>query len=60
MEENKIKIRVAGIVPMNDGFVLMHRKHVIRNVLNCCEAAMARVNKFEKIKNLMHNIDYVT
>ncbi len=31
MEENKVKIRVAGIVPMNDGFVLMHRKHVIRN-----------------------------
>ena len=29
-------------------------------VLNCCEAAMARVNKFEKIKNLMYNIDYVT
>ncbi len=28
MEKN---IRVAGIVPMNDGFVLMHRKNVIRN-----------------------------
>lgn len=26
-----MKIRVAGIVPMNDGFVLMHRKHVVRN-----------------------------
>ena len=25
------RIRVAGIVPMNDGFVLMHRKNVIRN-----------------------------
>ena len=24
-------IRVAGIVPMNNGFVLMHRKHVVRN-----------------------------
>ena len=33
---------------------------VITIVLNCCEAAMARVNKFEKIKNLMYNIDYVT
>ena len=28
---NKLTIRVAGIVPMNDGFVFMHRKHVIRN-----------------------------
>ena len=28
MEKN---IRVAGIVPMNDGFVFMHRKNVIRN-----------------------------
>ena len=26
-----MKIRVAGIVPMNDGFVLVHRKHVVRN-----------------------------
>lgn len=31
MKENKIKIRVAGIVPINGGFVLMHRKNVIRN-----------------------------
>ena len=32
IEENqKVVIRVAGIVPMNDGFVLMHRKNVIRN-----------------------------
>ena len=30
-ENNKFVIRVAGIVPMKDGFVLMHRKHVIRN-----------------------------
>ena len=30
-ENNRIAIRVAGIVPMNDGFVLMHRKNVIRN-----------------------------
>lgn len=30
-ENNKLVIRVAGIVPMKDGFVLMHRKHVIRN-----------------------------
>ncbi len=30
-ETNKLAIRVAGIVPMNDGFVLMHRKNVIRN-----------------------------
>ena len=29
---------------------------VITIVLNCCEAAMARVNKFEKIKNLMYNM----
>lgn len=28
---NKLTIRVAGIVPMNDGFVFMHRKNVIRN-----------------------------
>lgn len=30
-ETNKLTIRVAGIVQMNDGFVLMHRKNVIRN-----------------------------
>ena len=30
-ETNKLTIRVAGIVPMNDGFVLMHRKNVKRN-----------------------------
>lgn len=30
-EINKLTIRVAGIVPMNDGFVFMHRKNVIRN-----------------------------
>ena len=30
-ETNKLAIRVAGIVPMNGGFVLMHRKNVIRN-----------------------------
>ena len=30
-ETNKLAIRVAGIVQMNDGFVLMHRKNVIRN-----------------------------
>ena len=30
-EINKLTIRVAGIVPMNGGFVLMHRKNVIRN-----------------------------
>ena len=28
---NKLTIRVAGIVPINDGFVFMHRKNVIRN-----------------------------
>lgn len=26
-----MRTRVAGIIPMNDGFVLMHRKNVIRN-----------------------------
>ncbi len=32
LEENKkTAIRVAGIIPMNDGFAFMHRKHVIRN-----------------------------
>lgn len=33
MEENnnKIAIRVAGVVPMNNGFVFMHRKNVKRN-----------------------------
>ena len=30
-EINKLAIRVAGVVQMNDGFVLMHRKNVIRN-----------------------------
>ena len=30
-ETNKLAIRVAGIVSMNGGFVLMHRKNVIRN-----------------------------
>lgn len=30
-ENNKVTIRVAGIVMMNDGVVLMHRKNVIRN-----------------------------
>ena len=30
-ENNELTIRVAGIVPMNDGFVLMHRKNVARN-----------------------------
>ena len=30
-ENNKIAIRVAGIVMMNDGVVFMHRKNVIRN-----------------------------
>ncbi len=30
-EINKLTIRVAGIVPMNGGFVFMHRKNVIRN-----------------------------
>ena len=30
-ENNKIAIRVAGIVMMNDGVVFMHRKKVIRN-----------------------------
>ena len=30
-ETNKLAIRVAGVVQMNDGFVLMHRKNVIRN-----------------------------
>ena len=28
---NQLTVRVAGIVPMNGGFVLMHRKNVIRN-----------------------------
>lgn len=28
---NKVVIRVAGIVPIKDGFVFMHRKNVIRN-----------------------------
>ena len=28
---NKLAIRVAGIVPMNDGFAFMHRKNVVRN-----------------------------
>ena len=30
-ETNKLAIRVAGIVPMSGGFVLMHRKNVVRN-----------------------------
>ena len=30
-ENNKIAIRVAGIVMMNDGVIFMHRKNVIRN-----------------------------
>ena len=30
-ETNKLTIRVAGIVQMNGGFVLMHRKNVVRN-----------------------------
>ena len=30
-ENNKIAIRVAGIVMMNDGVVFMHRKNVVRN-----------------------------
>ncbi len=30
-EKNKLTIRVAGIVPMNDGFIFMHRKNVRRN-----------------------------
>lgn len=30
-EINKLTIRVTGIVPMNGGFVFMHRKNVIRN-----------------------------
>ncbi len=30
-EINKMVVRVAGIVSMNDGFVFMHRKNVIRN-----------------------------
>lgn len=28
---NRLTVRVAGIVQMNDGFVLMHRKNVVRN-----------------------------
>lgn len=28
---NQLAVRVAGIVPINGGFVLMHRKNVIRN-----------------------------
>ena len=31
IQKNKMRIRVAGIVPMEDGFVLMHRKNVKRN-----------------------------
>lgn len=31
MQENKIRTRVAGILPMNDGLALMHRKNVKRN-----------------------------
>ncbi len=31
VQKNGIRTRVAGIVPMNGGFVLMHRKNVIRN-----------------------------
>ena len=31
INHEKTKIRVAGIVPMNDGLILMHRKNVVRN-----------------------------
>ena len=31
MIKDKIRIRVAGIVPINNGFVFMHRKNVKRN-----------------------------
>ena len=31
MIKEKVRIRVAGIVPINDGFVFMHRKNVVRN-----------------------------
>ena len=31
MIKDKVRIRVAGIVPINDGFVFMHRKNVVRN-----------------------------
>ena len=31
MQENKIRTRVAGILPMNGGLALMHRKNVKRN-----------------------------
>ena len=30
-KNNKLTIRVAGIVPMDNGFVFMHRKNVKRN-----------------------------
>lgn len=30
-EKNRLTIRVAGITPMNGGFVFMHRKNVVRN-----------------------------
>ena len=31
MIKEKVRIRVAGIVPINGGFVFMHRKNVVRN-----------------------------
>lgn len=30
-ENNELTIRVAGIIPMNGGFIFMHRKNVVRN-----------------------------
>ena len=56
-KEEKMKRRTKKF-DRNKGITLIAL--VITIVLNCCEAAMARVNKFEKIKNLMYNIDYVT
>ncbi len=31
MIKDKVRIRVAGIVPINGGFAFMHRKNVVRN-----------------------------
>ena len=31
MIKEKVRIRVAGIVPINGGFAFMHRKNVVRN-----------------------------
>ncbi len=31
MVKDKVRIRVAGIVPINNGFAFMHRKNVVRN-----------------------------